>query len=85
MGGVLKRYITCIRRILFLKGFHIMFANANVNTMQVETSIFALSFKNPPSPLPSEFDTSSCGLDLVLPLSQSTHICLWLIHYVEIF
>ncbi|KAH0991617.1 hypothetical protein GBA52_003100, partial [Prunus armeniaca] len=31
---------------------------------EVETSIFAVSFKNPPSHLPSYFDTSSCGLDL---------------------
>ncbi|XP_061989871.1 uncharacterized protein LOC133708427 [Rosa rugosa] len=31
---------------------------------EVETSMFALSFKNPPSPIPAEFDTSFCGLDL---------------------
>ncbi|CAK7356607.1 unnamed protein product [Dovyalis caffra] len=31
---------------------------------EVETSIFAMSFKKPPSSVPSEFDTSSCKLDL---------------------
>ncbi|KAM1923092.1 hypothetical protein FF1_021640 [Malus domestica] len=31
---------------------------------EVETSMFAVSFKNPPSPILLEFDTSSCELDL---------------------
>ncbi|KAK9050932.1 hypothetical protein SSX86_027557 [Deinandra increscens subsp. villosa] len=31
---------------------------------EVETSIFAMSLKKPPFPVPSEFDTSSCNLDL---------------------
>ncbi|BFG15919.1 hypothetical protein CerSpe_021930 [Prunus speciosa] len=45
---------------------------------EVETSIFAVSFKNPPSPLPSEFDTSSCGLDLV-----RRNICFSSIHQLD--
>ncbi|KAL8258655.1 hypothetical protein R6Q59_026608 [Mikania micrantha] len=32
---------------------------------EVETSIFAMSLKTPPFPVPLEFDTSSCKLDLV--------------------
>ncbi|KAI4335126.1 hypothetical protein L6164_013802 [Bauhinia variegata] len=31
---------------------------------EVETAIFAMSFKEPPSSIPSEFDTSSCQVDL---------------------
>ncbi|KAH9726379.1 GPI ethanolamine phosphate transferase 3 [Citrus sinensis] len=31
---------------------------------EVETSVFAMSFKKPPSTMPSEFDTSSCEMDL---------------------
>lgn len=31
---------------------------------EVETSIFAMSFKKPPSHIPSEFDTSFCELDM---------------------
>lgn len=31
---------------------------------EVETSVFAMSFKKPPSTMPSEFDTSSCEIDL---------------------
>ncbi|XP_038714577.1 GPI ethanolamine phosphate transferase 3 isoform X2 [Tripterygium wilfordii] len=31
---------------------------------EVETSIFAMSFKKPPAPTPSEFDSSFCQLDL---------------------
>uniref|UniRef100_A0A6N2MUH0 Uncharacterized protein n=2 Tax=Salix viminalis TaxID=40686 RepID=A0A6N2MUH0_SALVM len=31
---------------------------------EVETSIFAMSFKKPPTSIPSELDTSSCKLDL---------------------
>ncbi|KAL5849996.1 hypothetical protein ACOSQ4_008009 [Xanthoceras sorbifolium] len=31
---------------------------------EVETSIFAMSFKKPPSSIPSEFDTSSCEINL---------------------
>ncbi|KAL4573203.1 hypothetical protein LXL04_020002 [Taraxacum kok-saghyz] len=31
---------------------------------EVETSLFAMSLKKPPLPIPSEFDTSSCKLDL---------------------
>ncbi|KAL7586676.1 hypothetical protein Lser_V15G40604 [Lactuca serriola] len=32
---------------------------------EVETSIFAMSLKKPPLPIPSEFDASSCKLDLL--------------------
>ncbi|KAH9726377.1 GPI ethanolamine phosphate transferase 3 [Citrus sinensis] len=32
---------------------------------EVETSVFAMSFKKPPSTMPSEFDTSSCEMDLL--------------------
>ncbi|KAJ7980495.1 GPI ethanolamine phosphate transferase 3 [Quillaja saponaria] len=31
---------------------------------EVETSMFAMTFKKPPSSIPSELDSSSCGLDL---------------------
>ncbi|KAH9782362.1 GPI ethanolamine phosphate transferase 3 [Citrus sinensis] len=31
---------------------------------EVETSVFAMSFKKPPPTMPSEFDTSSCEMDL---------------------
>lgn len=37
---------------------------------QVDTSIFAMSFKKPPSHIPSEFETSSCQLDPVLLISE---------------
>lgn len=39
------------------------------DTLQVETSLFAMSFKKLPASIPSEFGTSSCQLDLVFPLS----------------
>ncbi|KAH9782358.1 GPI ethanolamine phosphate transferase 3 [Citrus sinensis] len=32
---------------------------------EVETSVFAMSFKKPPPTMPSEFDTSSCEMDLL--------------------
>lgn len=38
------------------------------DVMQVETSIFALSLKDPPCSIPAELDTSFCKLDLVFPL-----------------
>lgn len=50
--------------------------------MQVETSIFAMSFKDLPS-LPSEFGSSSCEVDLSFP--HSFNICWWLLGGIEIF
>ena len=41
--------------------------------MQVETSLFAMGFKDLPS-VPSEFDSSSCEVDLVFPLSFNSCI-----------
>lgn len=34
--------------------------------LQVETAIFAMNFKKPPSAILPEFDTSTCQLDMVL-------------------
>lgn len=42
--------------------------------LQVETSIFAMSFKQPPSSIPSEFDSSSCEINLVLSLFSNDYV-----------
>lgn len=44
--------------------------------VQVETAIFAMSFKKPLSSVPSEFDSCSCQLDLVftIPFEVYTYI-----------
>lgn len=46
------------------------FTHANSgNIMQVETSMFAMSFKKPTLSIPYEFHTPTCEQDLVLPFS----------------
>ena len=49
----------------------------NGDTLQVETSLFAMSFKKPPASIPSEFGTSSCQLDLVFSFSFNSRY-LWI-------
>lgn len=51
--------------------------------LQVETSVFAMSFKKPPSTMPSEFDTSSCEMDLVLSLLSDDYIFASIIFVLE--
>lgn len=47
----------------------IFFANVTWdNILQVETAIFAMNFKEPPSSVPPEFDSHSCQLDLVFTI-----------------
>lgn len=51
--------------------------------LQVETSVFAMSFKKPPSTMPFEFDTSSCEMDLVFSLLSDDYIFASIIFFLE--
>jgi phosphatidylinositol glycan class O len=46
------------------------------NILQVETAIFAMSFKEPLSPVPPEFDSYSCQIDLVFTIPLKFKTCI---------
>ena len=80
--GVLKRsvqHLLCLF-ICFFFFIYIFFPQLTYDIyddiMQVETAIFAMSFKKPLSFVPPEFDSCSCQLDLVfiIPFEVYTYI-----------
>jgi phosphatidylinositol glycan class O len=46
------------------------------NILQVETAIFAMSFKEPLSSVPPEFDSYSCQIDLVFTIPLKFETCI---------